>query len=105
MAASNFGLDTLTRYPGFGYGWSNQDFATPSAFTRENTGSINMAYNFGAGDKVRVVARVKGGTAVKTSPESVRLRIRMMSRNTSSFRPGLILLPFPGDRSSDPRPC
>jgi hypothetical protein len=76
MPVSNFGLDTLTRYPGFGYGWSNQDFAPPDLFSKRESTQINQVVSLAVGDKVRVVARLYSGPASQTAPETVRLRMR-----------------------------
>jgi len=76
MPVSNFGLNTLTRYPGFGYGWSNQDFSPPSLWSKRASASINYAGFFEIGDKIRIVARSVTGTLVRTRPDSVRFKIR-----------------------------
>ena len=74
MAVSNFGLDTLTRYPGFGYGWSNQDFQ----FGLADGCSITRIVALSSGDKVKMRGKVITGITVDTSPDTVRLRIRKL---------------------------
>jgi hypothetical protein len=73
MGVNNFGLGTLTRYPGFGYGWFNI-FGGSSA--RVESASITRLLSLNKGDRIKGVAKVVIGSPGFVAPHTVRFRVR-----------------------------
>ncbi len=71
---SVFGLDTLSRYPGFGFGWANTDF--PFSYSKKGSCGVTRRLSLVSGDVLKMRAKVVVGASAETSANTVRFRIK-----------------------------
>lgn len=69
------GIDTFTRYTGFGFGWSNFWLTNEDDYYAESMTATRQIH-LQTGGKIKMQVRVLIGNDVETAPDSCRLLIR-----------------------------
>ena len=72
----SWSLNTLSRNPGFGFGWRNPEFLTVSPSNQRIHLHISGYLSLNKGDKIRIVSKTVSGGVADTIAETVRFRIR-----------------------------